>query len=107
MYIDKLLPFVKESDFVRNTVETHRIEDIFIPFDKVNSDSVQTKKGRMFNAFYIKPCDILVMNESDETSNNILNGVAFYTAFDLNAFKQGSQYTFLEKLRKRIEQKGI
>ena len=48
MYIDKLLPFVKESDFVRNTVETHRIEDIFIPFDKVNSDSVQTKKGRMF-----------------------------------------------------------
>ena len=75
MYIDKLLPFVKESDFVRNTVETHRIEDIFIPFDKVNSDSVQTKKGRMFNALYIKPCDILVMNESDETSNNILNGV--------------------------------
>lgn len=75
MYIDKLLPFVKESDFVRNTVETHRIEDIFIPFGKVNSDSVQTKKGRMFNAFYIKPCDILVMNESDETSNNILNGV--------------------------------
>ena len=39
--------------------------------------------------------------------DNILNGVAFYEAFDLNAFKQGSQYKFLKKLRKRIEQKGI
>ena len=31
--------------------------------------------------------------------DNILNGVAFYTSFDQNAFKKSSQFKYLEKLR--------
>ena len=31
--------------------------------------------------------------------DNILNGVAFYTAFDQNAFKKSSQFKYLKKLR--------
>ena len=76
MYIDKLLPFVKESDFVKNLIETVNVSDIYIPFsyEKVDGGAV-SKSGKILNAFYIIPLDIIVMNESDKVSMDVLSGV--------------------------------
>ena len=39
--------------------------------------------------------------------DNILNGVAFYTAFNQSAFKKSRQFKYLEKLRDRLKKGNI
>lgn len=38
----------------------------------------------------------------EKVLNNLLNGINFYTAFDLRLFKSGSQYRHVETLVKKL-----
>ena len=43
------------------------------------------------------------LTHQKEVLDKLMNGVNFYESFDLEQFKCGSQYRYLQKLRMRIE----
>ena len=68
------------------------------------------KTGRLFYALRRYQMDDKHTNEEVEQHNNqtfekLMAGMDFYTAFNKERFKKGSQYKYMEKLKDRIERR--
>lgn len=77
MYLDKLFPFLKDGDFIRSKREMINTRDIYCPLDAdlsvVNIDLKNNKK--FFKLIRVMPCNVLVVNESDEVALKLKNGI--------------------------------
>ena len=76
MYIDKIFPFLKNSDLIRCVEQTVSINDIYIPIKVDDNVSVttDTDSNKIFKAYRVMPCDILVINEDDSVAKRIKTG---------------------------------
>lgn len=84
-YIDKIFPFLDEAELLENKRETVKVGSIFIPikfngFTKI--DRVR-KQNRIFNAYRVMPCNILVLDEDSDVLFDIVTG-AYGTDITLN-----------------------
>lgn len=66
------------------------------------------KTNRLFYALRRYQMDDKYTNEEieqhkNQTFENLLAGVEFYTAFDMKSFKRGNQYKYMVKLKERTE----
>lgn len=68
------------------------------------------KSGRLFYALRRYQIDDKHTNEEveqhyNQTFEKLMAGMDFYTAFDKERFKKGSQYKYMERLKERIERR--
>lgn len=68
------------------------------------------KTHRLFYALRRYQMDEKHTDEEKEKHNNqtfekLMAGMEFYTAFDMNRFKKGNQYKYMERLKERIERR--
>lgn len=81
-YIEKLFPFIENSDFIKTSDETVNVDDIYCPVSfnlnipnnaqSLSSGLVQKKR---FQAIRVQPSNVLMVNEPDSILNNIMSGV--------------------------------
>lgn len=75
MYINKIFPFLRNSDLIRCIEQTVSIDDIYIPIKVEEGVSDKTSdNNRVFKAFRVMPCNLLVLNESDNVSKRVKSG---------------------------------
>lgn len=78
MYIDKIFPFLRNSDLIRCIEETVSLEDIYIPIKWKEDESAKVgtvSDSRTLKAYRVMPCDIIVLNEDDSVSKKVKMGL--------------------------------
>ena len=103
-YIEKLFPFIENSDFIKTSDETVNVDDIYCPVSfnlnipnnaqSLSSGLVQKKR---FQAIRVQPSNVLMVNETDSILNNIMSG-AYGITVNLNV----TEYDYSE-VASRIE----
>lgn len=82
-YIERLFPFLGESDFIKNSDEMINTENLYCPIsfsrEGENSNqgsnvSVNVKQKRSFRACRVFPCNVTVIDEPEHVIKKIMSG---------------------------------
>lgn len=76
MYINKILPFLKDSDFVGSSVDTLQVSSIYCPVNfnqEPYSSEEYVKQPRDFKVFYVLPLEIYVLDEDYSSIRDIVS----------------------------------
>lgn len=91
MYADKLFPFLKDGDFIRSKIEVVDINNIYCPLEAdLPIVSVGSGSKKIFKLTRVMPCNVLVVNDSDDVAYNIKQGIYGNT---LKAYVSEIDYT--------------
>lgn len=74
MYIDRIMPFLKDSDFVSNTLEQVPLTKIYCPLEG-DFSGFRRVEGRPFKLYHVLPCDVYVVGEPDGVALDIKKGL--------------------------------
>ena len=79
VYIDKIMPFLKDSDFVKIDYEMVPVSEIYCPLLEEgvnNGEMVESGESseKAINLFYVLPCKKYVVNDRDSLSIDIKRG---------------------------------
>lgn len=81
-YVERLFPFLGDSDFIRNTDEFINIENLYCPIsfsskgdnDENQGENISISQKKLFKACRILPCNITVINEPEHVIRKIMSG---------------------------------
>lgn len=76
MYIDKVLPFLQDSELVRCSDVMLDVSKIFIPLDvdETYVPDIYNVSNRTFHVYYVRPLNIMVLDERDDISKKVKEG---------------------------------